>query len=138
MMKTIFLTLACFTLFLNFISAADNTTAECARAITQCRDGISLPVWTTPGNNDGTAWIAARAFVYLVVMFYFFLGISIISDRFMASIEIITSQEKEITIKDKVTGKKTSCDCQDLERDRLQFDSYGLRKFRPRNLTLSY
>lgn len=98
-------------LTLNFYNAeaavANGTTPDnCARAVTQCRDGIALPVWATPGNNDGKAWIAARAFVYLVIMFYFFLGISIISDRFMASIEIITSQEKEITIKDRVTGKK--------------------------------
>ncbi|XP_067831181.1 sodium/calcium exchanger 2-like isoform X3 [Heptranchias perlo] len=31
-------------------------------------------------------------------MMYMFLGVSIIADRFMASIEVITSQEKEITI----------------------------------------
>ena len=72
----------------------------------QCKDGVMLPAWITPGNATGTALTAARAFVYLIAMFFFFLGISIISDRFMASIEIITSQEKEITIKDKATGKK--------------------------------
>ncbi|XP_075935506.1 sodium/calcium exchanger 1-like isoform X5 [Anarhichas minor] len=36
-----------------------------------------------------------------------FLGVSIISDRFMASIEVITSQEKEITIK-KPNGETTT------------------------------
>jgi len=91
------------------ISASGNTSKSspetCERAKTQCRNGIALPVWATPGNDSGTAWVAAKAFVYLIVMFYFFLGISIISDRFMASIEIITSQEKEIEIKDKTTGK---------------------------------
>lgn len=116
-MKQLSLLTFAFSLFLTlstFSSSgvqADNTTlgntpGSCARAVTKCRDGIALPVWATPGNNDGTAWIAARAFVYLIVMFYFFLGISIISDRFMASIEIITSQEKDITIKDRHTGKK--------------------------------
>ncbi|KAG7462916.1 hypothetical protein MATL_G00189800 [Megalops atlanticus] len=36
-----------------------------------------------------------------------FLGVSIIADRFMASIEVITSQEKEITIK-KANGETTT------------------------------
>jgi len=69
----------------------------------QCKDGVMLPSWTTP--NESKAALAARAFVYLISMFFMFLGISIISDRFMASIEIITSQEKDIKIKDKATGK---------------------------------
>lgn len=72
----------------------------------ECKDGIMIPAWLTPGNATGTALTAAKAFVYIIAMFFMFLGISIISDRFMASIEIITSQEKDITIKDKVTGKK--------------------------------
>ena len=73
---------------------------------TECKDGIMIPAWLTPGNATGTALTAAKAFVYIIAMFFMFLGISIISDRFMASIEIITSQEKDITIKDKVTGRK--------------------------------
>jgi hypothetical protein len=32
-------------------------------------------------------------------MIYMFIGVSIISDRFMASIEVITSKEKEIKVK---------------------------------------
>ncbi|XP_030626899.1 sodium/calcium exchanger 1a isoform X18 [Chanos chanos] len=40
-------------------------------------------------------------------MFYMFLGVSIIADRFMASIEVITSQEREITIK-KPNGEKST------------------------------
>uniref|UniRef100_A0AC11DCW8 Solute carrier family 8 member A1 n=1 Tax=Ovis aries TaxID=9940 RepID=A0AC11DCW8_SHEEP len=39
-------------------------------------------------------------------MVYMFLGVSIIADRFMSSIEVITSQEKEITIK-KPNGETT-------------------------------
>jgi len=72
----------------------------------QCKDGVMLPAWITPGNDSGKGWVAVKAFVYFVVMFILFLGISIISDRFMAAIEVITSQEKEITIKDKTSGKK--------------------------------
>ncbi|XP_076026780.1 sodium/calcium exchanger 1a isoform X2 [Genypterus blacodes] len=41
----------------------------------------------------------ARATIYFVGLAYMFLGVSIIADRFMASIEVITSQERQITIK---------------------------------------
>ena len=40
-----------------------------------------------------------RAVVYFLVMFFFFLGISVIADRFMAAIETITSQEKKVKFK---------------------------------------
>jgi len=72
----------------------------------KCSDGVLLPAWVTPGNDSGKGWVAVKAFVYFVIMIILFLGISIISDRFMAAIEVITSQEKEITIKDKTSGKK--------------------------------
>ncbi|KAL2087310.1 hypothetical protein ACEWY4_018369 [Coilia grayii] len=49
----------------------------------------------------------ARATIYFVGLMYMFLGVSIIADRFMASIEVITSQEKEITIK-KPNGEITT------------------------------
>jgi len=77
-----------------------------ATANVQCKDGVILPAWLVPGNDSGPAWVGVKAFVYFVVMIILFLGISIISDRFMAAIEVITSQEKEITIRDKSTGKK--------------------------------
>jgi solute carrier family 8 (sodium/calcium exchanger) len=35
-----------------------------------------------------------------------FLGVSIISDRFMSAIEVITSQEKEIVVKDSFGEKQ--------------------------------
>uniref|UniRef100_A0A915MZR3 Uncharacterized protein n=1 Tax=Meloidogyne javanica TaxID=6303 RepID=A0A915MZR3_MELJA len=46
-----------------------------------------------------------RAFVYLLALLYLFYGISIVSDRFMAAIEVITSQEREVEVT-KVTGEK--------------------------------
>ncbi|XP_056140638.1 solute carrier family 8 member 4a isoform X1 [Lampris incognitus] len=49
----------------------------------------------------------ARAIVYFAALIYMFLGMSIIADRFMSSIEVITSQEKEITIK-KPNGETTT------------------------------
>ncbi|XP_023667995.1 sodium/calcium exchanger 2b isoform X2 [Paramormyrops kingsleyae] len=64
--------------------------------LTVCSPGILLPVWLPlqPGLGDQVA----RAIVYFVSLMYMFLGVSIIADRFMASIEVITSQEKEVTI----------------------------------------
>ncbi|XP_048356017.1 sodium/calcium exchanger 2 isoform X2 [Sphaerodactylus townsendi] len=61
-----------------------------------CQPGVLLPVWQPDNPSLGDK--AARAIVYFVAMMYMFLGVSIIADRFMASIEVITSKEKEITI----------------------------------------
>lgn len=72
---------------------------------TKCHAGIVLPTWGDPDADVSTGIRVARAFVYCVLLMYFFLGVSIIADRFMASIEIITSKEKDITITDKKTGK---------------------------------
>merc|ERR1712142_292316 len=72
----------------------------------QCKDGVLLPAWITPGNDAGEGWVAVKAFVYFVLMFILFIGIAIISDRFMEAIEYITAQEKEIKVRDKTTGKK--------------------------------
>ncbi|XP_030007937.1 sodium/calcium exchanger 2-like [Sphaeramia orbicularis] len=63
---------------------------------TVCSKGILLPVWKP--QQPGLGMQVARAVVYFVSLMYMFLGVSIIADRFMASIEVITSQEKEVTI----------------------------------------
>ncbi|CAG6008001.1 unnamed protein product [Menidia menidia] len=63
---------------------------------TECKPGILLPVWKPDKPELG--YQVARAVVYFVSLMYMFLGVSIIADRFMASIEVITSQEKEVTI----------------------------------------
>ncbi|KAM9852756.1 sodium/calcium exchanger 2b isoform 1-T1 [Aulostomus maculatus] len=64
--------------------------------VSGCKSGILLPVWKP--NRPGLGDQVARAVVYFVSLMYMFLGVSIIADRFMASIEVITSQEKEVTI----------------------------------------
>lgn len=64
---------------------------------TNCIEGVILPIWK-PENPTFTERLA-RATVYFVALVYMFLGVSIIADRFMASIEVITSQERKITIK---------------------------------------
>ncbi|XP_031436039.1 sodium/calcium exchanger 3 isoform X2 [Clupea harengus] len=63
----------------------------------KCLPGILLPIWYPVDPTMGDK--IARVIVYFVAMIYMFLGVSIIADRFMASIEVITSQEKEIIIK---------------------------------------
>ncbi|XP_054652033.1 sodium/calcium exchanger 3 isoform X3 [Dunckerocampus dactyliophorus] len=63
----------------------------------KCSPGIILPIWYPEDPSMGDK--IARVIVYFVAMIYMFLGVSIIADRFMASIEVITSQEKEIVIK---------------------------------------
>lgn len=84
-------------------ASAKNKT-ECSKA-EPCSTGVLLPVWEPKNPSFGDK--VARATVYFVALVYMFLGVSIIADRFMASIEVITSQEKEITIK-KPNGETTT------------------------------
>lgn len=55
-----------------------------------CKPGILLPVWLP--LNPPLAEQSGRALIYFLCLMYIFLGVSIIADRFMASIEVITSQ----------------------------------------------
>merc|ERR1719346_202447 len=52
-----------------------------------------------PGDRFG------RGLLYIALMIYLFIGVAIASDKFMESIEMITAQEKEVSIKDPKTGK---------------------------------
>ncbi|MEQ2173081.1 hypothetical protein GOODEAATRI_027988, partial [Goodea atripinnis] len=70
-----------------------NTTGSGKRTCTGvvvCKPGILLPVWLplNPPVEEQTG----RAIIYFLSLMYIFLGVSIIADRFMASIEVITSQ----------------------------------------------
>uniref|UniRef100_A0A3P9AAE8 Calx-beta domain-containing protein n=1 Tax=Esox lucius TaxID=8010 RepID=A0A3P9AAE8_ESOLU len=78
-------------------SIINETNKKCDSAGTECKVGVILPIWLPENPSFGDK--LARATVYFVALFYMFLGVSIIADRFMASIEVITSQEREITIK---------------------------------------
>ena len=82
----------------------NETKMVCASALRiKCNDGIFLPAWISENPTAGQT--AGKAIVYALCLFFLFLGIAIISDRFMAAIEIITSQEKEIKIRDPASGK---------------------------------
>ncbi|KAB7505656.1 Sodium/calcium exchanger 3 [Armadillidium nasatum] len=63
-----------------------------------CSDGLLIPVWK-PLDNLSTGDKIARAIVYFLAMVWLFIGVSIVADRFMGAIEMITSQEKEVKIK---------------------------------------
>ncbi|XP_071488662.1 sodium/calcium exchanger 3-like, partial [Diadema antillarum] len=56
---------------------------------TPCESWILLPA-----ENLWPAWL--RGILYFIAMFYIFIGIAIISDIFMCSIEVITSKQKTI------------------------------------------
>uniref|UniRef100_A0A8D3E1I0 Solute carrier family 8 member 4b n=1 Tax=Scophthalmus maximus TaxID=52904 RepID=A0A8D3E1I0_SCOMX len=99
---------------------AGSSEKNCSASEIVCQDEISegimqnrcnqlfalvLPVWNPQNPSVGDK--VARAIVYFVALIYMFLGMSIIADRFMSSIEVITSQEKEITIK-KPNGETTT------------------------------
>ncbi|XP_006839454.1 PREDICTED: sodium/calcium exchanger 1-like isoform X9 [Chrysochloris asiatica] len=85
------------------VGGEKNDTGECTGSYF-CKKGVILPIWEPQDPSFGDK--IARATVYFVAMVYMFLGVSIIADRFMSSIEVITSQEKEITIK-KPNGETT-------------------------------
>ncbi|KAM9355809.1 sodium/calcium exchanger 3 isoform 2-T2 [Pholidichthys leucotaenia] len=70
---------------------------ETCKGTSKCQSGIILPIWYPEDPSMGDK--IARVIVYFVALIYMFLGVSIIADRFMAAIEVITSQEKEIVIK---------------------------------------
>ncbi|XP_034721958.1 sodium/calcium exchanger 1-like [Etheostoma cragini] len=77
--------------------------SKCGGENAGCIDGVILPVWEP--ENPPFPDRVARAIIYFVGLAYMFLGVSIIADRFMSSIEVITSQERQITIT-KPNGEK--------------------------------
>ncbi|KFM66399.1 Sodium/calcium exchanger 3, partial [Stegodyphus mimosarum] len=79
-----------------FTSTILDTTS--ASNYSQCKDGLILPVWT-PTTNLSKGDVVARGIIYFIALVYIFVGVSIIADRFMAAIEVITSKEKEVVIK---------------------------------------
>lgn len=76
-----------------------NTSAESDSFFgTQCVDGLILSVWL-PQHGLTTNQRIGRGLVYFLAMCYFFIGVAIVSDRFMASIEVITSNEKKVKVR---------------------------------------
>uniref|UniRef100_A0A1I8IUU7 Calx-beta domain-containing protein n=1 Tax=Macrostomum lignano TaxID=282301 RepID=A0A1I8IUU7_9PLAT len=76
-----------------------------SQANVSCKPGVVLPMWL-PADNLSLGDRVARATVYLAILVYCFLGVSIIADRFMAAIEVITSKEKDVVVKLKDGSKQ--------------------------------
>merc|ERR1712045_198810 len=69
-----------------------------------CEDGLLIPIW--PGFESMSMGDRfGRGLLYITLMVYLFIGVAIASDKFMESIEMITAQEKEVSLKDPRTGK---------------------------------
>ncbi|XP_054012041.1 sodium/calcium exchanger 3 isoform X2 [Hylaeus anthracinus] len=64
----------------------------------RCEPGLVVPMWY-PEENLDLSDIVFRGIVYFLLLLYLFIGVSIISDRFMAAIEVITSKEKELVVR---------------------------------------
>merc|ERR1719461_2822071 len=69
-----------------------------------CGDGLLIPIWRPYDNLSGGDRFG-RGLLYITLMVYLFIGVAIASDKFMESIEMITAQEKEVSVKDPRTGK---------------------------------
>jgi len=65
-----------------------------------CEDGLIIPIWRGFESLSGGDRFG-RGLLYVVLMLYLFIGVAIVSDKFMESIEMITAQEKEVTVKAK-------------------------------------
>ncbi|CAH1162711.1 unnamed protein product [Phaedon cochleariae] len=78
-------------------STAANSTAGGHTAI-RCADGLLLPCWQ-PLVDVALTERVGRGVVYFCALAYLFVGVSIVSDRFMAAIEVITSQEREVAVR---------------------------------------
>merc|ERR1711963_628538 len=69
-----------------------------------CGDGLLIPIWR-PYDNLGGGDRFGRGVLYIILMVWLFIGVAIVSDKFMESIEMITAQEKEMSITNPKTGK---------------------------------
>jgi solute carrier family 8 (sodium/calcium exchanger) len=85
--------------------AYDNSsTTDAPRPDNFCKeDGLVFKVWE-PQLGISTGDRFARGACYFFALLYLFIGVSIVSDRFMAAIEVITSKEKEVRVK-KLNGE---------------------------------
>lgn len=72
----------------------------------QCVDGLILPAWM-PLHNVSGGIVAFRGIVYIFALAYLFVGVAILADKFMASIEMITSTKKEVKLTDS-NGRSTT------------------------------
>jgi len=95
------------------LAAEKSTEAPKTTAITKatteegvnCDHGLIIPLWELPADGLSMGDRFGRGLLYIVLMLYLFIGVAIVSDKFMESIEMITAQEKEVAVKDPRSGK---------------------------------
>jgi len=86
------------------LSQAAGAEEDDATSGINCADGLLIPLW--PGTDEMSMGDRfGRGLLYGILMIYLFIGVAIASDKFMESIEMITAQEKEVSVKDRRTGK---------------------------------
>lgn len=76
----------------------ESESASRPSAVIKCKDGLLLSVWR-PLENVTRGDRFARGLVYFLILCYLFLGVSVVSDRFMAAIEKITAIEKSVVVR---------------------------------------
>uniref|UniRef100_A0A914MWA4 Sodium/calcium exchanger membrane region domain-containing protein n=1 Tax=Meloidogyne incognita TaxID=6306 RepID=A0A914MWA4_MELIC len=87
-----------FTLLLIIQPVNAGTNCTEADSTRNCVDGMLVPIWK-PFLDLGTEDRFLRGIIYFFVIAYLFLGVSIVADRFMSSIEVITSMERTVVVK---------------------------------------
>lgn len=76
----------------------------------KCKDGLIIPAWhPLEPLSMGDRW--ARGIIYFLGLVYMFVGISIIADRFMAAIEVITSLERQVSRTEVLPFRVWACNC---------------------------
>ncbi|XP_061889103.1 sodium/calcium exchanger 1-like isoform X2 [Entelurus aequoreus] len=105
MMTSSLMLLACLNLACSQAPPTNHTPTNHSKCggSSECKDGVILSVWRPEDPTFSER--VARASIYFAGLAYMFLGVSIIADRFMASIQVITSQERRVSIKN-ANGQK--------------------------------
>ncbi|VDN91916.1 unnamed protein product [Brugia pahangi] len=85
-----------FSSLINFVQANYNQTET--DTIKNCVDGMIIPIWR-PYLHLNIGDRIFRGVIYFFIIAYVFLGVSIVADRFMSSIEVITSMERTVQVK---------------------------------------
>ncbi|KAI6228812.1 Sodium/calcium exchanger 2 [Aphelenchoides fujianensis] len=74
------------------------TNCSAADATRNCVDGLVISIWR-PFLDLTLGDRILRGTIYFISIAYMFLGVSIVADRFMSSIEVITSMERAVIVK---------------------------------------
>ncbi|KAI6242029.1 Sodium/calcium exchanger 1 [Aphelenchoides fujianensis] len=74
------------------------TNCSAADATRNCVDGLVISIWR-PFLDLTLGDRILRGTIYFITIAYMFLGVSIVADRFMSSIEVITSMERAVIVK---------------------------------------